>query len=150
MIGQKEHGLQTKLAVAEVEEILERGTKEIDDHRIVVALGAEPTDKGNADTTSKSLVDLGLVLELRVLSLDGLEFDGDFLARDDVDSKVDVTCDKVQRINTIAPKEVVFVTHRRNPNQSSCPACTCRRHGGRDGERMSRPLIIQMIRVKQI
>ena len=91
LIGQEEDGLEAELPVAEVEEILEGGTKEIKDHRVVVALGAEPPNEGDANATSEGLVDLGLVFELRMLGLDRLELDGDFLAGDDVDSKVNVT-----------------------------------------------------------
>ena len=91
LISQKEHRLQTELAVAEVEEIFEGRPKEIDDHRVVVAFRAKPADKGHANATGKGLVDLGLVLELRVLGFDGFKLDGDLLAGDDVDPKVDVT-----------------------------------------------------------
>lgn len=109
LVGEKENGLERELAVAEVEQILEGRTtargladnapstlyanhsQKVEDHGIVVALSSVPTDKGNADTSGKRLVDLGLVLELRVLGLDGLELDGDLLTGDDVDTKVDVT-----------------------------------------------------------
>ena len=91
MVGKEEHSLEAELAVAEIEEVLQGWAEQVDDHGIVVTLCPEPTDKGNADATGKRLVDLGLVLELRVLSLDGLELDGDLLARDDVDPEIDVT-----------------------------------------------------------
>ena len=77
--------------MAKVEKVLERGTEEIDDHCVVVAFGTEPTNKRDADTTGEGLVDLGLILELGVLGLDGLELDGDFLARDDINTEVDIT-----------------------------------------------------------
>ena len=69
LISQKEYSLESKLAVAEVEQVLERWTKEIDHHRIVIALGSEPANEGDTDTASESLVDLGLILELRMLGL---------------------------------------------------------------------------------
>ena len=37
-----------------------------------------------------------------MLGLDRLELDGDFLARDDVDTKVDVTCSSVQLLLKMA------------------------------------------------
>ena len=86
LIGEEQHRLEGELAVAEVEEVLERGAQEIDDHRIVVALGAKPSNKGNADTSGKCLVHLRLILELRMLGLHGLELDGNFFSRDDVDA----------------------------------------------------------------
>jgi hypothetical protein len=84
LIGQEEDRLERELAVAEVEEILERRAEEVKDHGVVVTLGAEPADKGDADTASEGLVDAGLVFELRVLGLDAFEFDGNLLAGDDV------------------------------------------------------------------
>ena len=91
LVSQEEDGLQGELAVAEVEEILQAGAEQVEDHGIVVTLGAEPADEGDTDTTSKGLVDTGLIFELRVLGLDALELDGNLLARDDVGSEVDVT-----------------------------------------------------------
>ena len=95
LISEEQDSLEAELAVAEVEKILERGTEEIDDHGVVVALGAEPTDEGHTNAASEGLVDLGLVLELGMLGFDRLELDGDLLTRDDVDSQVDVTCKTV-------------------------------------------------------
>ncbi len=56
--------------MAEVEQVLERGAEEIDDHCVVVAFGPEPTNEGDANAASEGLVDLGLVLKLGVLGLD--------------------------------------------------------------------------------
>ena len=84
LVGEEEDGLEREFAVAEVEEIFEGGAEEIEDHGVVVTLGAEPPDERNADAASERLVDAGLILELRVLGLDGLKLDGDFLAGDDV------------------------------------------------------------------
>jgi hypothetical protein len=84
LVGEQQDGLQRELAVAEVEEIFQRRAEQVQDHGVVVALGAEPAHKGNADTAGERLVDAGLILELRVLGLDALELDGDLLARDDV------------------------------------------------------------------
>lgn len=84
LIGKKQHSLQRELAVAEVEKILQTGSKEVDDHSVVVTLGTEPTHEGNANTTGKGLVDAGFIFELGVLCFDALELDGDFFSRDDV------------------------------------------------------------------
>lgn len=67
LISEQQNSLEREFAVAEVEEILEGRTKEIDDHCIIVTLGTEPPDKGDANATSKRLVDFRLVLELRML-----------------------------------------------------------------------------------
>lgn len=91
LISKKEDSLERKFAVAEVEQILERRTKQVDDHGIVVTLLTVPSNKRNSDAASQSLVDFGFVFELRVFSLDGLELDGNLFARDDVDAEVDIT-----------------------------------------------------------
>ena len=72
LISKQQNRLEREFAVAEVEEVLEGRTKEVDDHCIVVTFGTEPPDEGDADATGKRLVDLRLVLELRMLGLDRL------------------------------------------------------------------------------
>jgi hypothetical protein len=84
LIGEEKNGLQGELAVAEVEQVLETGTKEVNNHGVVVALSTEPADEGDTDTTGKRLVDASLIFELRVLGLDALKLDGDLFTRNDV------------------------------------------------------------------
>jgi hypothetical protein len=84
LIGEEQDGLQGEFAVAEVEEILQRGTEQIQDHGIVVTLGTEPAHEWDTDAASERLVDTGFILELRVLGLDALKLDGNLFARDDV------------------------------------------------------------------
>ena len=98
LVCQKQNSLETEFAVAEVEEVFERRTEEIDYHCVVVAFRSKPADERNADATRKGLVDFGLVLELRVFGFDGLKLDGHFFPGNDVDAEVDVTCgDHVRR-----------------------------------------------------
>lgn len=91
LVGQQKNGLQGELAVAEVEEILQAGSEEIENHGIVVTLGTEPADKWDADTTGERLVDTGLIFELGVLGLDRLKLDGNLFTRDDVGAEIDIT-----------------------------------------------------------
>lgn len=91
LVGEQQNGLQGEFPITEVEKILETGAEEIENHGVVVALGAKPADEGDADTAGKGLVDAGLILELRMLGLDAFQLDGDLLARDDVGSEVDIT-----------------------------------------------------------
>lgn len=91
LICKEKHRLQRELAVAEVEKVLKTRPEEIKNHCVVVALGAEPPHKGNADAASQRLVYASFVLKLRVLCLDRFELDGDFLAGNDVGAEVDVT-----------------------------------------------------------
>ena len=86
LIGEEKHRLERELAVAEVEQILQAGAEEVEDHGIVVALGAEPADERDTDASGQRLVDTGLIFELGVLGLDALELDGDLLTGDDVGS----------------------------------------------------------------
>ena len=48
LVGQQQHSFQTQLPVAEVEEILETRSEQLQDHHIVFALLAVVSDKGNA------------------------------------------------------------------------------------------------------
>lgn len=106
LVGKKENGLEGELSVAEVEEILQAGTEKVKNHGIIVTLGSEPANEGNADTTSQGLVDAGFVLELRVLGLDGLELDSNLLAGDDVSAQVNVT----ERTGADLSTDAVLVT----------------------------------------
>ena len=84
LVGEEENGLQGEFAVAEIEQILQAGSEEVEDHSIIVALGSEPADEGDANTASKRLVHAGFILKLGVLGLDALELDSDLFAGDDV------------------------------------------------------------------
>lgn len=91
LISQKQDSLQRELAVAEVEEILQAGAEEVEDHGVVITLGAEPADEGNANATGEGLVDAGLILKLGVLGLDALKLDGNLFTGDDVSAEVNIT-----------------------------------------------------------
>jgi hypothetical protein len=106
LVGQEQDRLQREFAVAEVEEVFQAGTQEIKNHGIVIALGTEPADEGDADTTSQRFVDTSLVLELRVLGLDALQLDGDFFTRDNVGTQVDIA----KRAGSDLSANAVFVT----------------------------------------
>ena len=84
LVGQQEDGLEGEFAVAEVEQVLEGGSEQVENHGVVVTLGAEPSDEGNADAAGERLVDTSLIFELRVLGLDRLKLDGNLLTGDDV------------------------------------------------------------------
>jgi hypothetical protein len=53
LIGKEQNSFQGEFSVAEVEQILQTRSEQIQDHCIVVTLGPEPADKWDADTTSK-------------------------------------------------------------------------------------------------
>lgn len=84
LIGEEQDSLQGELAVAEVEEVLEGGSEQVEDHGIVVAFCSEPSHERDTDTTSQRLVHASLILQLWVLRLDGLKLDSNLLAGDDV------------------------------------------------------------------
>lgn len=91
LVSQQQDRLERKFAVAKVEQVLKRGAEQIEDHGVVVTFCAIPANEGNADAASKTFVDTCLVLKLGVLGLDTFELDGDFFARNDVGSQVNVT-----------------------------------------------------------
>lgn len=123
LICEKKYSLQAEFAVTKVEKILEGGSKEVDDHGVVVAFRAEPTDKRYADSTSEGLVDLRLILKLGMFRLHGLELDGNLLPGNDVDSKVDVTY-----VNLCQPRNERHrargTTYQRSLSRSSSRAYT--------------------------
>jgi hypothetical protein len=51
LIGKHQHSLQREMAIAKVEEVLERRTKQIDYHHIVVAFDSKPQNLWQPDTT---------------------------------------------------------------------------------------------------
>lgn len=106
LISEEKDGLQGEFSVAEVEEVLQAGSEEIEDHGIVVTLGTEPADKGDTDTTSKGLVNTSFIFELRVLGLDALELDGNLFTRDDVGSEVNVA----EGATTDFTTDTIFIT----------------------------------------
>jgi hypothetical protein len=106
LVGQKQDGLQRELAVAEVEQVLQAGAEQVENHGIIVALSTEPADEGDADASGERLVDTGLILELGVLGLDALELDGNLLTGDDVGSEVDIT----EGATTNLAADAVFIT----------------------------------------
>jgi hypothetical protein len=106
LIGKKQDRLEGEFPVAEVEKILQTGTEEIQDHGVVVTFRAEPSDEGDTDTAGEGLVDTGLILELRVLGLDRLELDSNFLTRDDIGSEVDIA----KRAGSDLTADTVLVT----------------------------------------
>jgi hypothetical protein len=84
LVCQEEDGLQREFAVAEVEEVLQAGAEEIEDHGIIVTFGAEPANKGDTHAAGERLVDTSLIFELRMLCLDAFKLDGNLFSRDDV------------------------------------------------------------------
>lgn len=80
LICEEQNGLERKMFVADLEEILQGGSEEIDDHDIIVALFAGVHDPGNAWATHERLVNLGFLAKG---GCEGtwngwLEFDSDF------------------------------------------------------------------------
>lgn len=86
LIGQQQDRFQRELAVAEIEQVLQTGPEQVQHHGVVVTLGPEPTDEGNANASRERFVDTGLIFELGMLGLDALELDGYFFPRDDIGS----------------------------------------------------------------
>merc|ERR1719330_1598832 len=75
--SQHEHGLQAERPVAEIEKVLQRLAQKIHDYNPVIALDAMPMHSWNADATSETIVNLGLVQERSLTGPDGLQLHGD-------------------------------------------------------------------------
>ncbi len=84
LVRKEENRLQREFSVAEVEQVLQTGTEQIENHSIIVAFRSRPTHEGDADTAGERLVHTSFILELWVLCFDTLELDSNLLARDDV------------------------------------------------------------------
>ena len=54
LIGEHEHRFEGKFALAVVEEVLERGSQQVDHHNVVVALYSEPVHVRDANCKSKT------------------------------------------------------------------------------------------------
>ena len=107
LVREEENRLQGEFTVAEVEQVLQAGTEEIENHSIVVALSSKPTDKGDADTTSKRLVDTCLIFKLGMFGLDTLQLDSNLFARDNVCTQVNIS----EATATDLPANTVLVTY---------------------------------------
>ena len=91
LICEEEDGLERKVPVADLEEIFQGGSEEIDDHDVIVALLAGVHDPGHAWPAHERLVDLGFLAErgCERAGNGGLELDSDFFAGDGVHAEED-------------------------------------------------------------
>ena len=53
LIREQKHRFQRELAVAKIEKILQAGSEQVKHHSIIITLGPEPTDEGNADASGE-------------------------------------------------------------------------------------------------
>ena len=84
LIGQEEDRLQGEFPVAEIEQILQAGSEEVEHHGVVVTFRSEPTDEGDADASGQRLVHACLVFQLWVFSFHAFQLDGDFFSGDNI------------------------------------------------------------------
>ncbi len=94
LVREQQHRLEREVAVAPLEEVLERRPEEVDDHDVVVALPSRPHNPRDARATHECLVYLRLLLQRTVLRDCGFELDGDLLARDGVHAEEHGACRK--------------------------------------------------------
>jgi hypothetical protein len=79
LVSYEQNGLEGKLAIAQFEEVFQRGAEQIDHHHIVIPLLARPVHPRYARSTHQSLVYLRLVLQWTRLFVDHrFELDGHF------------------------------------------------------------------------
>jgi hypothetical protein len=79
LVGYEQDGLEGKLAIAQFEEVFQRGAEQIDYHHIVVPLFARPDHPRHTRSTHQRLVNLRLVLQrTRLFFHHWFELDGHF------------------------------------------------------------------------
>jgi hypothetical protein len=79
LVGDEQDGLEGKLAIAQFEEVFQRGAEQIDYHHIVVPLFARPDHPRHTRSTHQRLVYLRLMLQWTRLFVDcRFELDGHF------------------------------------------------------------------------
>lgn len=61
LVGDHQHGLELEAAAAVVEQVLERGAEQVDDHHVVLALDAEPPQARHAHCNSTTTTTYQLV-----------------------------------------------------------------------------------------
>ena len=91
LVRQHQHRVQAEAPVAVIEEVFEAGAEQVHHEGRVIARGAHPVHFRGAQAVLQQLVQLGLVLDLRVLRLDLLHLDGNLGARFLADTEVDIT-----------------------------------------------------------
>jgi len=104
LIGKKQDRLQREFPIAEVEQVLQAGTKKIEYHGIVVTFSSEPADERDTDPPSEGFVNTGFIFKLRVLGLDALELDGNLFPRDDVGAYMRVRSDSIKYLRSDPPR----------------------------------------------
>ena len=53
LVGQKQDSLEGELPVAEVEQVLQRGAEQVENHGVVVALRSKPANERDTDSASQ-------------------------------------------------------------------------------------------------
>lgn len=90
LVGQEQDSFEGELAIAIIEQILQGGTQEVNDHSIIITFCAIPSNKGDADTSSESFIHFSLVFELRVFRLCVFQLNSHLFAGDDVCTQIDI------------------------------------------------------------
>merc|ERR1719330_2317574 len=107
LIRQHKDSLHCESSGAKDEEILETWSEEIHDEDVVVPLLAVPPDVRDTHTALEDLVQLALIQQLRMASLDALKLYSHFLSIGDVDSEIDVS----EAPRPDLPDQAVLATH---------------------------------------
>jgi hypothetical protein len=91
LISKHKHCFERELAFAVVEEVLETGTQEIDDHHVVVSFNSEPVDVWNSNSSLQDAIELSLIQQLWMLGSYWFQFNSDFFVCFYVCAVVDVS-----------------------------------------------------------
>lgn len=91
LIGQHEDCLQREVALAQVEQILQRGAQQLHDQRIEALLAAVVQECRQSSMRTDLLIDLCLVAQQWILDIDRLDFDSHILAVLRINALIDLT-----------------------------------------------------------
>jgi hypothetical protein len=79
LVCQNQDHLQAKLVVVTIEELLKGRAQELKNHGIIIAFHSKPANRWDTDDACKALIDAVFVLELGILHVNGLKFDGNIV-----------------------------------------------------------------------
>jgi len=91
LVCQNQDHLQAKLAVVMIEELLKGRAQELKNHGIILTFHSEPANRWDTNDAYEALIDAVFILELGILHVNGLKFDGNILFRNNIDSAINDT-----------------------------------------------------------
>src|ERR1700677_2320051 len=115
LVCQIQDCLQAKLAVVTIEELLKGRAQELKNHGIIIAFCSEPANRWDTDDACEALIDAVFILELGILCVNGLKFDGNILFQNNIDCMVNNTYNEFSRWQA---EQQFNIAYRKTQHQS--------------------------------